>query len=405
MKVGVDRLTFLDILYPLSLLSLSIVIYVYKNTYFFCHIYVKYIVLVLVELLLLSFKMPHQFSTTEYADIIFVYGFCNGNGRAASREYRRRFPNRRTPSHPTFGSVFNYLRENGTFPSGTTERHVDEAQEDDIMDAVTMNPTISTRQVSRELNVTQSKVSRVLQKNNLYPYHIQMVQRLHAGDEIDRLEFCRWINNNRPTLYRTLFTDEAQFTRDGINNSRNSHVWAEENPHAIRERRSQLRFSVNVWIGVINNQLVGPHFFDGPLTGQVYLNFLQNILPNLLANANVAIRGMYFQHDGAPPHFLLAVRQHLNNVYGNRWIGRAGPISWPSRSPDFNPVDYHIWGRLKQLVYAVNINNRQQLIDRIIHCCNTIRNDPQSIRNSIRQLTIRQQKCVQAAGFHFENLF
>ncbi|CAG9828027.1 unnamed protein product [Diabrotica balteata] len=95
-----------------------------------------------------------------------------------------------------------------------------------------------------------------------------MVQRLHAGDEIDRLEFCRWINNNRPTLYKTLFTDEAQFTTDGINNSRNSHVWAEENPHAIRERRSQLRFSVNVWIGVINNQLVGPHFFDGPLTGQ-----------------------------------------------------------------------------------------------------------------------------------------
>lgn len=34
---------------------------------------------------------------------------------------------------------------------------------------------------------------------------------------------------------------------------------------------------------------------------------------------------------------------------------------------------------------------------------NTIRNDPQSIRNTIQQLTILQ-KCVEAEGFHFENL-
>ena len=28
-----------------------------------------------------------------------------------------------------------------------------------------------------------------------------------------------------------LFTDEAHFTRDGVNNTRNSHLWGRENPH------------------------------------------------------------------------------------------------------------------------------------------------------------------------------
>lgn len=205
--------------------------------------------------------MPNLFSNAEYADIIFIYGYCNGNGRSAASEYHRRFPRRRIPNHQTFGSVFNYLKENGTFPEAKSERDVNPVQQENILNAVEENPKISTRKVSVQLGVSQSKVSRVLRKNNLHPYHIQLVQRLHPGDEIHRLTFCRWVANNRVRLYRTLFTDEALFTRDGIYNSRNSHVWAEENPHAIRECRSQQRFSVNTWVGVINNHLLGPHFF------------------------------------------------------------------------------------------------------------------------------------------------
>ncbi|EZA47505.1 hypothetical protein X777_15498 [Ooceraea biroi] len=41
--------------------------------------------------------MPKVFSNEEYTDIHFVYGFCDGNARAAVREYQCRFPNRRVP--------------------------------------------------------------------------------------------------------------------------------------------------------------------------------------------------------------------------------------------------------------------------------------------------------------------
>ena len=34
---------------------------------------------------------------------------------------------------------------------------------------------------------------------------------------------------------------------------------------------------------------------------------------------------MYFQHDGAPPHYTRHVREYLNESFPNRWLGRGGP--------------------------------------------------------------------------------
>ena len=41
--------------------------------------------------------MPHIFTNAEYADMLYVYGFCDGNAIAAVLEYRRRFFVRRIP--------------------------------------------------------------------------------------------------------------------------------------------------------------------------------------------------------------------------------------------------------------------------------------------------------------------
>ncbi|EZA47422.1 hypothetical protein X777_05112 [Ooceraea biroi] len=54
--------------------------------------------------------MPKVFSNEEYTDIHFVYGFCDGNARAAVREYQRRFPNRRVPDSSVFSNTHLQLR-------------------------------------------------------------------------------------------------------------------------------------------------------------------------------------------------------------------------------------------------------------------------------------------------------
>ena len=52
---------------------------------------------------------------------------------------------------------------------------------------------------------------------------------------------------------------------------------------------------------------------------------------------------MFFQHDGAPPHYIRHVRDYLNQSFSNRWLGRGGPVAWPPRSPDLMPLDYYLW--------------------------------------------------------------
>ena len=88
-----------------------------------------------------------------------------------------------------------------------------------------------------------------------------------------------------------LFTDEAQFNRDGVNNTHNCHVWADENPHVTVESNFQLRVSVNVWCAVLDDQLIVPFILEVRLTGEAYLRFLQEELPQLLENVTLNKRG------------------------------------------------------------------------------------------------------------------
>ena len=109
--------------------------------------------------------------------------------------------------------------------------------------------------------------------------------------------------------------------------------------------KSQQRFAVNVWMGIIGKHLIGPHIIEGNQTGDVYLNFLVHTLPGLLESVPLNLRSrLIFQQDGAPPHFRITVRDYLEETFGQRWIGRGGPTSWPPRSPDLTPPDFYAWG-------------------------------------------------------------
>ena len=89
-------------------------------------------------------------------------------------------------------------------------------------------------------------------------------------------------------------------------------------------------------------------------------------------------------HDGAPPHFSRVARQFLNRHFANKWIGRGGPIAWPARSPDLNPLDFHLWGHLKSIVYATSIENAEILRNRIEQGFRQIRETPGMIERVTR---------------------
>jgi len=148
--------------------------------------------------------------------------------------------------------------------------------------------------------------------------------------------FCHWLLNmvaeNPQFLLNVLWTDEATFGSDGQLNTHNTHFWARNNPRWLEEVQQQGRYSVNVWCGIIGGRVVGPFILDGALNGRTYLDFLENVLPILMEDIPLDVRqNMFFQHDGCPAHYALAVRQNLGATFPDRWIGRGSLFPWPPR--------------------------------------------------------------------------
>jgi len=131
------------------------------------------------------------------------------------------------------------------------------ARADRILDHFAMDPTTSTRRAGLELGICHQTVFNTLKADGQHPYHYCRVQEVLPNDHFARIEFCNWFGNqcgvdpNFPE--KILWTDEANFTRMGIFNQHNSHVWAHENPYATRVDSYQYEFQVNVWAGIWNN--------------------------------------------------------------------------------------------------------------------------------------------------------
>ena len=102
-------------------------------------------------------------SHMRYADMVYVYGYCNGNENAPVDEYRRRYPFRRTPNRAVFTNVFCALRDCGTLTSvhvSSERRSIQTVEEqEEIVSMVQRRPTTSTRQIASRLRVPQSRES------------------------------------------------------------------------------------------------------------------------------------------------------------------------------------------------------------------------------------------------------
>ncbi|GBM30292.1 hypothetical protein AVEN_52696-1 [Araneus ventricosus] len=94
--------------------------------------------------------------------------------------------------------------------------------------------------------------------------------------------------------------------------------------------RHQLRSSINVWCEIFNDRLIGPVFYEGTLTGQRYLEILQDVITDFVENLPLhQLQNVWFQHDGAPPRKISNVKQYLMETFQNQVIGYDGFVEWP----------------------------------------------------------------------------
>lgn len=356
------------------------------------------------------------YSFSEQTDMLLMLGECFGNANAAVRRYAEMFPARRVPNSRTILRIVQRLRETGCLKTknrnGGRPRSARTVEvEEEVLNIVEQDPEISTRKLARRIDTTQANVARILKEQQLHPYHYLQVQELLPRDNEIRVRFCEELLERTRRcpdfLNKILFTDEATFTRNGVFNSRNTHFWADENPHVVKVTHFQYNFKVNVWAATLGNKFVGYYMFPGSLNGAMYLNFLENELDTILEDIPLNIRReICFMHDGAPPHYVRVVRDWLNDNFPNRWIGRGidAPISWPARSPDLNPLDFSIWGYMKSRVYATEIRNVEELRQKIVNECTLLKNDHQTMNGLMNNLRKRLRICITENGGHFEQL-
>ena len=74
--------------------------------------------------------------------------------------------------------------------------------------------------------------------------------------------------------------------------------------------------------------------------------------------------------------------------------------NWPPRSPELNPLDYHVWGYMGLYMCAQNVNMKE-LLQRILITARSI-NNAAMFRKVTNSLVTQVRKCIQADGGHFK---
>lgn len=344
--------------------------------------------------------------------MLIIMGEMQNNANAASGVYAERYPQRRRPNANVFRRLEQRARETGNLMPQVVElgrpRTVRTPEmEEQVIDMIEHNPTRSTRSIAQELGVNHSLVWNVLHSAQFHPFHYTRVHSLLPDDFERRTNYCNWllqqVEEHPNFTSRIMWTDEANFSRDGFFNQRNSHYYSLENPHVVYERNHQYRFSVNVWAGIMGTRLIGPVFLPHRLNAEHFMHFLENDFQNFLDDIPLAqLNNMWLQLDGAPAHNAAPVRIRLDEQFPGRWIGRAGPVLWPARSPDLTPLDTFFWGHVKSIVYRTPVQNVQDLINRIRAAAQTV--DENMLHRVQNNIIRRAQQCLEVQGQNFEHL-
>ena len=99
--------------------------------------------------------MYFVFSRVEYCDMHFIYGFCDGNARAAVDEYQRRFPDRRIPSRSVFSRIHQTMRETDCLPSVAVQSEREAVRtintRENILEMVQRSLSLSTRRMASRI--------------------------------------------------------------------------------------------------------------------------------------------------------------------------------------------------------------------------------------------------------------
>lgn len=264
----------------------------------------------------------------------------------------------------------------------------------------------SVRKIAAELGINRESVRRILKKDlGLKSYKLQTSQQLSAGDRERRLEFCnrmkRMVEQREIDINKIIFSDESHIYLKGFMNKQNFRKWSPTKPEEVYEKPLHSP-KVTVWCGLSSNRIYGPYFFEDPegnartVTSETYIEMLNMIFVNDI------YPDQWFQQDGATAHTSLRAREWLTNQFGNKIISHHMEFPWPARSPDLSPLDYFLWGYVKENVFKrqpADIEILKEIVQGVVSSI-----DQDVLRAVMANFEKRINLCIEQQGGHFEHL-
>ena len=153
-------------------------------------------------------------------------------------------------------------------------------------------------------------------------------------------------------------------------------------------------------------RIIGPYFFENEagravsINGDRYRGMLQFFFWSEIEDMNVS--DMWFQQDGARPHTAAETMAIVNDRFPDRTISQGAKVEWPPRSCDLTPLDFFLWGYVKDKVYANNPKTIPQLKAEIIRVMNGI--EASLLESVIENLDKRIKICKKSRGGHLHDI-
>ncbi|EFN82013.1 hypothetical protein EAI_17228, partial [Harpegnathos saltator] len=176
-------------------------------------------------------------------------------------------------------------------------------------------------------DISQGSILNILEKHKYHPYKIVITQELMEDDFDRRIQFCEEMMNRIDDNFLNfiVFSAEAMFQINGSVNRHNCRYWNNENPHWMSGLHTQYPQKLNVWARICSRSIIGPFLIDDNLNAEKYENLLRDhIISDIRNKFGADMQHVWFQQDGAPPHYAIRSQEFLNRTFPGRWIAITG---------------------------------------------------------------------------------
>jgi AraC-like DNA-binding protein len=273
---------------------------------------------------------------------------------------------------------------------------------DRVQMRVLEDPSITINELAREFEVSETTMRRLVHEDLRYSsYVLKVRQMLTENAKIRRLERCRLLLSslkNEAAGRLRFFSDEKYFTTDPKINRRNDR-WLAHDPQDVPViGTTKFPASLHV-LSVVSSEgdVMPPHFFQKgeTVTKEVYLRVLQAVVKPWMDKVSHG-RPYVFQQDNAPAHTSHLVQDWLSEHVSMFWDKN----SWPSNSPDLNPLDYFVWSVVERESNKSRHANIESLAKAIQKAFKNL--DRDVLKNACERFRSRIEKVISVSGSYIE---